>query len=62
MIEILFDYQVEVDGNILDPKYYQVGEFIHGKHTLYTTKLMVTMGIKEVFRHLEHDETELLNF
>ena len=45
----------------LTPKDYQINEVFLGKPTMNTTKLVVTTGIKEVFRHLEQDESELLN-
>ena len=41
----------------LTPKYYQIREVMLGKPTVDTTKLMVTTRIKEVFRHLEQDDT-----
>lgn len=43
----------------LTPKDYQIREL--WKLTVDTAKLMVTTRIKEVFRHLEQDETKLLN-
>ena len=44
----------------LDPQYYQKREVILGKPTLDTTKFMVTMGMKEVFRSLEQERTKLI--
>lgn len=37
----------------LTPHDYQIREVMLGKPTLDTTKLMVTMGMKEVFKSLE---------
>ena len=41
------------DVEDLTPQDYQIKEIILRKPTLDTTKLMVTMGMKEVFRSLE---------
>lgn len=48
---------LHVDIEDLTPKDYQIREVVPGKSTVDTAILMVTMGIKEVFRHLEQDET-----
>ena len=45
----------------LTPKYYQIKEVFLGKPIVDTAKLLVTTGIKEVFRYLDQDESELLN-
>ena len=52
---------LHTDIEDLTVKDYQIKEFVQGKPIVDTTKLMITMGIKEVFRHLEQDETKLLN-
>ena len=44
----------------LTPRDYQIWEVMLGKPTLETTKLMVTIGMKEVFRSLEQDGVELI--
>lgn len=61
----LFDHVAisppHVDINNLTPKNYQIREVMLGKPTVDIAKLMVTIGMKEVFRHLEQDETKLIN-
>ena len=49
-----------LDNKYLTPNDYHIKEVFPGKPTMDTTKLMVTIGIKEVFNHLEQDEFELL--
>ena len=49
-----------VDVKYLIPQDYQIREVMLGKSTLDTTKLMVTMGIKEVFRSLEQEGTKIM--
>lgn len=44
----------------LTPQDYQIKEVMLGKPTLDTTKLIVTIGMKEVFRSLEQDGAELI--
>ena len=45
-----------IDAKGLDAQDYQIKEVMLGRPTLDTTRLMVTMGIKEVFRNMEHEE------
>lgn len=51
---------LDADVEDLTPHDYQIREVILGKPTLDTTKLMVTMGMKEVFRSLEWEGVELI--
>ena len=48
-----------VDTEGLGAQDYQVKEVVLGRPTRDTTKLMVTMGIKEVLKKMEQDEEEL---
>ena len=50
----------DVEVEDLTPHNYQIREVMLGKSTLETTKLMVTMGMKEVFRSLEQEGVELI--
>ena len=45
----------DADTQSLGPQDYQIREVMLGKATLDTAKLMVTMGIKEVFKSMEHE-------
>lgn len=49
-----------IDVEELTPRDYQVREIVLGKPTLDTAKLLVTTGMKEVFKNLEQDEEELI--
>ena len=51
---------LHVDIEDLTPKDYQIKEVFLGKPSMDIAELMVTTRIKEVFRHLEHDEFEVL--
>ena len=42
------------------PKYYQIKEVMLGRPTVDTAKVMITTGMKEVFKHMDRDEYELL--
>lgn len=44
----------------LTPQDYHIWDLMLGKPTLETMKMMVTTGIKEVFRNLEQDGVELI--
>ena len=48
-----------IDTKILGAQDHQIKEVILGRPTLDTTILMVTMGIKGVFRNMEQEETKL---
>lgn len=50
---------LHADVEELIPKDYQIREVVVGKPTLDTAKLMVKNGIREMFRHLEQDDTKL---
>ena len=49
----------DVDVENLGPQDYQIKEVMLGKPTLDTTRLMVTMGIKEVSKILEQEGAKL---
>ena len=49
----------DVDVQNLGPQDYQIREVMLGKSTLDTTRLMVTMGIKDVFKILEQEVAKL---
>ena len=51
---------LNADVEDLTPQDYQIIEVMLGKPSLDTTRLMVTMGIKEVFRNLEQEGAELM--
>ncbi len=44
----------------LSPKDYQIREVLLGRPTVDTTKVLITMGIKEVFRHMDERESKLI--
>ena len=48
-----------VDTESLSAQDYQVKEVILGRPTWDTTRIMVTMEIKEFFRNMEQEEEEL---
>ena len=49
-----------VDIEDLTPKDYQIREVLLGKPMVDTTKVLITMGIKEAFRHMDEDESKLV--
>ena len=48
------------DTEELTPKDYQIKDVMLGRPTVDTTKVMITIGMKEVFRHMDQDELELI--
>lgn len=42
----------------LTPKDYQIKEVMLGSPTVNTLKVIITMGMKEVFRHMDYDESK----
>ena len=38
---------------------YEVKDIMLGRPTRDTTRHMMTVGVKEVFKHMEHDEIEI---
>ena len=44
----------------MTPKDYQITKFLLGKPTVDTNKVMITIGIREVFRHFDDNESELI--
>ena len=53
-------HPLDADVEDLTPQDYQIREVMLGKPTLNTARLMVTIGIKEVFRSLEQEGIELI--
>ena len=48
------------DTEQLTPKDYQIKEVIMGKPKVHTTKVMISMRMKEVFRCVDQDESKLI--
>ena len=51
---------LHADNKDLTPKDYQIKEVLLGRPIVDTTKVLITRGIKEVFRHMDRDESELI--
>ena len=51
---------LDADVESLGPQDYQIRDDMLGKPTLDIARLMVTMGIKEVFKSLEQEGVELI--
>lgn len=48
------------DTKELTPKDFQIKEVILGKPTVDMVKILITMGLKNVFSHLDGDDSELI--